>query len=35
MSSHQGQQDTVTMNIRMNGRGAGGIRDLMRILRDI
>jgi hypothetical protein len=35
MSSHQGQQDSVTMNISMNGSGAGGIRDLMSILRDI
>lgn len=29
------QQDNVTMNISMNGSGAGGIRDLMDILRDI
>lgn len=35
MSSPQGQQDSVTMNISMNGSGAGGIRDLMSILRDI
>jgi hypothetical protein len=35
MSSHQGQQDSLTMNISMNGSGAGGIRDLMSILRDI
>jgi hypothetical protein len=35
MSSNQGQQDSVTMNISMNGSGAGGIRDLMSILRDI
>ena len=35
MSSHQGQQDSVTMNISMNGSGAGGIRDLMSILRNI
>jgi hypothetical protein len=35
MNSPQGQQDSVTMNISMNGSGAGGIRDLMSILRDI
>jgi hypothetical protein len=35
MSSHQAQQDSVTMNISMNGSGAGGIRDLMSILRNI
>jgi hypothetical protein len=35
MSSPQGQQDSVTMNISMNGSGAGGIRDLMSILRNI
>ena len=29
------QQDNVTMNISMNGSGAGGIRDLMNILRDL
>ena len=29
------QQDTVSMNISMNGSGPGGIRDLMDILRDI
>ena len=29
------QSDSVTMNISMNGSGAGGIRDLMSILRDI
>ena len=29
------QQDNVTMNISMNGSGAGGIRDLMDILRDL
>jgi hypothetical protein len=29
------QQDTVSMNISMNGSGPGGIRDLMNILRDI
>jgi len=35
MNSPQGQQDSVTMNISMNGSGAGGIRDLMSILRNI
>lgn len=29
------QQDTVSMNVSMNGSGAGGIRDLMSILRNI
>ena len=29
------QQDNVTMNLSMNGSGAGGIRDLMNILKDI
>jgi hypothetical protein len=29
------QSDSVTMNISMNGSGAGGIRDLMGILRNI
>jgi hypothetical protein len=29
------QQDNVTMNISMNGSGAGGIRDLMNLLRDL
>ena len=29
------QPDQVTMNVSMNGTGAGGIRDLMSILRDI
>lgn len=29
------QQDTVTMNVSMNGNGAGGIADLMAILRNI
>jgi hypothetical protein len=29
------QQDSVTMNISMNGNGAGGIRDLMDILRNL
>jgi hypothetical protein len=31
----RGQQDTVTMNISMNGNGAGGIKDLMDIIRNI
>ena len=30
-----GQQDNVTMNVSMNGSGAGGIRDLMAILKNI
>ena len=34
MSSSK-QQDNVTMNISMNGSGAGGIRDLMNLLRDL
>lgn len=29
------QQDNVTMNVSMNGSGAGGIKDLMDILRNI
>jgi hypothetical protein len=29
------QQDNVTMNVSMNGSGAGGIKDLMSILRNI
>jgi hypothetical protein len=29
------QQDSVTMNVSMNGSGAGGIRDLMNILRNL
>lgn len=29
------QQDNVTMNVSMTGNGAGGIRDLMSILRDL
>ena len=29
------QSDSVTMNVSMNGSGAGGIRDLMRVLKDI
>ena len=29
------QQDSVTMNVSMNGSGAGGIRDLMGILKNI
>jgi hypothetical protein len=29
------QQDNVTMNVSMNGSGAGGIRDLMSILKNI
>jgi hypothetical protein len=29
------QQDSVTMNVSMNGNGAGGIRDLMAILKNI
>ena len=29
------QQDTVSMNVSMNGSGENGIRDLLRVLRDI
>lgn len=29
------QQDSVTMNVSMNGSGAGGIRDLLNVLKDI
>lgn len=29
------QSDSVTMNVSMNGSGAGGIRDLMNVLKDI
>jgi hypothetical protein len=29
------QQDSVTMNVSMNGSGAGGIKDLMNILKNI
>jgi hypothetical protein len=29
------QQDSVTMNVSMNGSGAGGIRDLLDVLRDL
>lgn len=29
------QQDNVTINVSMNGSGAGGIRDLMNVLKDI
>ena len=34
-SSPMKQQDNVTMNVSMNGSGAGGIRDLMGILKNI
>ena len=34
-SSPMKQQDNVTMNVSMNGTGAGGIRDLMGILKNI
>jgi hypothetical protein len=33
--SNPQQQDNVTMNVSMNGSGAGGIRDLMDILRNL
>jgi hypothetical protein len=29
------QSDSVTMNVSLNGSGAGGIRDLMNVLKDI
>lgn len=32
---HSGQEDSVTMNVSMNGSGDGGIRDLMNILKGI
>ena len=35
ISGPMGQQDNVTMNVSMNGSGAGGIRDLMAILKNI
>jgi hypothetical protein len=35
MSGSSAQQDNVTMNVSMNGSGAGGIRDLMAILKNI
>jgi len=35
MDSAPKQQDNVTMNISMNGSGAGGIRDLMDILSNL
>jgi hypothetical protein len=35
MSHAPQQQDSVTMNVSMNGSGAGGIKDLMSILRNI
>lgn len=35
MPSAPGQQDNVSMNLSMNASGAGGIRDLMGILRNI
>jgi hypothetical protein len=34
-SSPTAQQDTVSMSVNMNGSGAGGIRDLMAILKNI
>lgn len=34
-NSPQQQTDNVTMNVSMNGSGAGGIRDLMNVLKDI
>lgn len=35
MPSAPAQQDTVSMNVSMNAQGAGGIRDLMNVLKDI
>ena len=35
MSQPPKQSDSVTMNVSMNGSGAGGIRDLMDILRNL
>lgn len=34
-SSIPKQQDSVSMNVSMNGAGAGGIRDLLNVLKDI
>lgn len=34
-SAPPAQQDTVSMNVSMNAQGAGGIRDLMNVLKDI
>lgn len=35
MGSPKGQQDNLDMNITLHGSGAGGVRDLMNILRNI
>jgi len=35
MSMPSKQQDSVSMNVSMNGAGSGGIRDLMNILRNL
>lgn len=35
MPPREGQQDTVNMNVTMSGNGAGGIKDLMNILKNI
>ena len=35
MPPHQGQQDSVNMNVTMSGSGQGGIRDLLAVLKDI
>ena len=35
MHAQQGQQDSVSMNVSMNGSGPGGIKSLMDILRNI
>lgn len=35
MGGHEGEQDHVSMNVSLNGAGAGGVRSLMDILRNI
>ena len=35
MPGHQEQPDNVTMSVNINGTGAGGVKDLMKILKDI
>lgn len=35
MQQSQGQEDTVSMSINMNGTGTGGIRDILNVLRNI
>lgn len=35
MPPHEGQQDSVNMNVTMSGSGEGGIRDLLAVLKNI